>query len=103
MKSQFTPGSISVFIVAICLASATIAQRPRIQQADAATSQDAPSPNTMKKRADSTAKQFIEVRTYALVDNAAQEQLDSYLRDALIPALQRQGALPGALVEMKLR
>lgn len=42
----------------------------------------------------SSKKQFIEVRTYHLVDAAAEERLDGYLADALIPALSRQGLGP---------
>lgn len=44
--------------------------------------------------ATSAKKQFIEVRTYHLVDAAAEERLDAYLADALIPALSRQGLGP---------
>ena len=39
-------------------------------------------------------KQILEVRTYYLVDEAAEEKLDEYLGDALIPALERQGLGP---------
>lgn len=43
-------------------------------------------------------KQTIEVRTYTLVDQAAEAKLDQYLEKALIPALTRQGLGPiGAL------
>ena len=43
-------------------------------------------------------KQTIEVRTYTLVDQAAEARLDEYLERALIPALARQGLGPiGAL------
>ena len=44
------------------------------------------------------AKQFIEVRTYSVVDAEAEAKLDAYLENALIPALERQGLGPiGAL------
>lgn len=39
-------------------------------------------------------KQVLELRTYTLVDAAAEEKLDTYLDQALIPALQRQGLGP---------
>ncbi len=38
--------------------------------------------------------QVLELRTYTLVDAAAEEKLDSYLEKALIPALKRQGIGP---------
>lgn len=38
--------------------------------------------------------QVLELRTYTLVDAAAEEKLDSYLEKALMPALQRQGIGP---------
>lgn len=38
--------------------------------------------------------QVIEVRTYLLKDEASEAQLDAYLENALIPALQRQGLGP---------
>lgn len=41
-----------------------------------------------------TEKQAIELRTYHLVDEAAEAKLDNYLEKALIPALQRQGLGP---------
>lgn len=40
------------------------------------------------------AKQVLELRTYTLVDAAAEAKLDSYLSHALIPALERQGLGP---------
>ena len=39
-------------------------------------------------------KQFLELRTYTLVDSNAESQLDDYLEKALIPALLRQGLGP---------
>jgi len=39
-------------------------------------------------------KQILELRTYTLVDAAAEEKLDAYLEKALVPALQRQGLGP---------
>lgn len=39
-------------------------------------------------------KQVLELRTYELVDTAAEAKLDAYLADALIPALKRQGLGP---------
>jgi hypothetical protein len=39
-------------------------------------------------------KQAIELRTYTLVDAAAEQKLDAYLEQALIPALQNQGLGP---------
>lgn len=38
--------------------------------------------------------QAIEVRTYTLVDEAAEAKLDAYLETALLPALERQGLGP---------
>lgn len=38
--------------------------------------------------------QILELRTYTLVDAAAEQKLDSYLERALIPALSRQGLGP---------
>lgn len=38
--------------------------------------------------------QVLEVRTYTLVDAAAEAKLDAYLEKALIPALERQGIGP---------
>lgn len=38
--------------------------------------------------------QVMELRTYTLVDAAAESELDAYLTDALIPALVRQGIGP---------
>lgn len=38
--------------------------------------------------------QVLELRTYTLVDAAAETVLDAYLQDALIPALARQGLGP---------
>lgn len=49
------------------------------------------------------AKQLIEVRTYSLVDEAAEAKLDAYLGQALIPALIRQGLGPiGALDQAEI-
>ncbi len=45
-------------------------------------------------QAPATGKQVLELRTYTLVDAAAEAKLDSYLESALIPALQRQGLGP---------
>ncbi len=39
-------------------------------------------------------KQVLELRTYTLVDAPSEEKLDSYLAQALIPALNRQGLGP---------
>ncbi|MEM8946092.1 MAG: NIPSNAP family protein [Planctomycetota bacterium] len=39
-------------------------------------------------------KQVLELRTYALVDRAAEAILDRYLEHALVPALSRQGLGP---------
>ncbi len=39
-------------------------------------------------------KQVLELRTYTLVDGAAEEKLDGYLEKALLPALARQGIGP---------
>jgi hypothetical protein len=39
-------------------------------------------------------KQVLELRTYTLVDEAAEERLDTFLEQALIPALSRQGLGP---------
>ena len=39
-------------------------------------------------------KQFLELRTYTLVDAAAEAKLDTYLEQALLPALKRQGLGP---------
>lgn len=44
--------------------------------------------------AQSADNQVIELRTYHLVDQAAETQLDKYLEKALIPALERQGLGP---------
>lgn len=38
--------------------------------------------------------QFLELRTYTLVDASAEEKLDRYLEQALVPALLRQGLGP---------
>jgi hypothetical protein len=38
--------------------------------------------------------QILELRTYTLVDPAAEKQLDAYLKQALLPALLRQGLGP---------
>lgn len=38
--------------------------------------------------------QILELRTYTLVDSAAEEKLDAYLKHSLLPALQRQGLGP---------
>ncbi len=38
--------------------------------------------------------QVLELRTYTLVDTAAEEKLDAYLEQALLPALARQGLGP---------
>jgi hypothetical protein len=40
---------------------------------------------------DSAAKQFYEIRHYTILDDATEAALDGYLKDALLPALQRQG------------
>jgi hypothetical protein len=40
------------------------------------------------------AKQIIELRTYTLVDATAEQKLDHYLEQALLPALERQGLGP---------
>ncbi len=52
-----------------------------------------------EKAADKEAsRQFIEIRTYQLQNADAESALDTYLADALIPALERQGLGPiGAL------
>ena len=39
-------------------------------------------------------KQVLELRTYTLVNAAAEDKLDSYLSHALLPALERQGLGP---------
>lgn len=39
-------------------------------------------------------KHVLELRTYTLVDAAAEKKLDAYLENALIPALKRQGLGP---------
>lgn len=39
-------------------------------------------------------QQVLELRRYTLVDRAAEEKLDAYLENALIPALERQGLGP---------
>ena len=39
-------------------------------------------------------KQILELRTYTLVDAAAEKKLDAYLEQALVPALVRQGLGP---------
>ncbi len=44
--------------------------------------------------ADPSDNQVIELRTYTLVDAAAETKLDEYLEKALIPALERQGLGP---------
>lgn len=49
-------------------------------------------PMTMSVRAEE--KQVLELRTYTLVDAAAEEKLDAYLADALIPALTELGMGP---------
>jgi hypothetical protein len=38
--------------------------------------------------------QILELRTYTLVDSAAEKKLDAYLEQALLPALLRQGLGP---------
>ncbi len=48
-------------------------------------------------------QQLIELRTYTLVDRAAEAKLDDYLANALIPALKRQGLGPiGAFDQAEL-
>ncbi len=55
-------------------------------------------PATTLAQSEKDAKQYIEVRTYQVVDEAGEAKLDAYLKDALIPALERQGLGPiGAL------
>lgn len=95
MKSQIKQLSFSVAILASFLTSSALAQRPRLQQADAGAQQAEAKSSAKKKKA---ANQYIEVRTYSLVDAAAEARLDAYLGEALIPALERQGLGPiGAL------
>lgn len=38
--------------------------------------------------------QVLELRRYTLVDEASEAKLDAYLKDALVPALERQGLGP---------
>jgi len=40
------------------------------------------------------AKQFYEIRHYTILDEATEASLDGYLKDALLPALERQGIGP---------
>ncbi|QDT00537.1 NIPSNAP family protein [Adhaeretor mobilis] len=47
-----------------------------------------------QEKEDAAKKQFLELRTYTLVDAAAEEKLDAYLEKALLPALERQGLGP---------
>ncbi len=48
-------------------------------------------------------QQVLELRTYTLVDEAAEAKLDDYLSKALIPALKRQGLGPiGAFDQAEL-
>lgn len=45
------------------------------------------------------AKQFYEIRHYTIIDDASEAALDAYFKDALVPALKRQGVGPvGVLV-----
>ncbi len=43
---------------------------------------------------DQTARQYYEVRTYSLGEKGDEAALDQYFRDALLPALERQGIGP---------
>ncbi|NOZ38914.1 MAG: hypothetical protein GXP24_01650 [Planctomycetes bacterium] len=45
-------------------------------------------------RASADENQVLELRTYTLVDAAAEQKLDAYLEQALLPALTRQGLGP---------
>src|SRR6056297_1225495 len=45
-------------------------------------------------RADSGPREFYEIRSYVLNEGASAEAIDGYLKEALIPALQRHGAGP---------
>ena len=79
-----------------CYCVTAQAQRPRIQQAEANAQVAAPATDADAGKKPSN--QYIEVRTYAVTDEAAEGRLDAYLADALIPALERQGLGPiGAL------
>ncbi|MGV3484076.1 MAG: NIPSNAP family protein [Planctomycetaceae bacterium] len=51
----------------------------------AASAQAADQPN---------ARQFYEIRHYTIKDEAGEAAVDAYLKDALIPALERQGVAP---------
>ncbi|TWT77022.1 hypothetical protein Pla123a_24500 [Posidoniimonas polymericola] len=44
--------------------------------------------------AEDATKQVIQLRTYTLVDAEAEQRLDDYLENALLPALKRQGIGP---------
>jgi len=41
-----------------------------------------------------TTKQFYEIRQYTVLDDATEADLDTYLKDALLPALERQSIGP---------
>lgn len=43
---------------------------------------------------DAAAKEFYEIRHYTILDEATEAALDGYLKDALLPALSRQGIGP---------
>ncbi len=61
-----------------------------VLQAAPARAQASPSPS---------GKQYYEVRTYLLGDDGDRQAVDDYLRDALLPALQRQGYGPVGVFE----
>lgn len=82
MNKRFTIGLVAVLM----LSGVTFAQR----REPASVTATAESIEGNEK----ASKQIIEVRTYHLVDEAAEEKLDAYLKDALVPALARQGLGP---------
>ncbi len=77
------PFRLSTFTSLLLIVAAAL-----VSQADAADADDEP-----------VAHQFYEIRHYTILDEAGEAALDAYLKDALLPALQRQGVGPiGVLV-----
>lgn len=69
--------------------AALFAQSPRAQQQKAEETVAQQSQAKQEQQ-----NQFLELRTYTLVDSQAESKLDDYLEQALLPALNRQGIGP---------
>jgi hypothetical protein len=76
---------VSILSCLLVLPTMVMAQRPQRRLSPATPVADGESAKM---------KQVLELRTYSVVDAAAEEKLDAFLEKALIPALGRQGIGP---------